>query len=74
MRKRTLFGLLMLVGTCACLWVAQSNWVLAAIIGMGCGATVAILILAYPLDIAPPADRRHENTQRRKQLQRDSLR
>jgi hypothetical protein len=37
--------------------------------GAGLGLTVAFMIHAYPNDIAPPSDRRHENTQRRRSLQ-----
>jgi hypothetical protein len=39
---------------------------LAAIIGALFVVTLWILVHAYPRDAAPPADRRHENTQRRK--------
>jgi hypothetical protein len=35
---------------------------------------IFLFVHAYPNDIAPPSDRRHENTQRRGALQRESLR
>ncbi len=38
----------------------------AAVIGAGIGLVVAFVFHIYPDDIAPPADRRHEATQRRK--------
>ncbi len=74
MRRRAIFVICMLLGLILAAAVAESNWLLAALMGMGLGATVAIVIFAYPNDIAPPADRRHENTQRRRRLQRESLR
>jgi 4-hydroxybenzoate polyprenyltransferase len=73
MRKRIVFAILMLLGMILLIAVAESNWPLAGLIGLGLGATVAMLIFTYPNDIAPPADRRHENTQRRR-AQRESLR
>lgn len=69
MRKRTLFGLLSGLGAAILTMVADSNWLLAAAVGVGLGAVVFIFIHAYPNDIAPPADRRHENTVRRRSAQ-----
>ncbi|MGZ5935442.1 MAG: hypothetical protein ACXWLO_01300 [Rhizomicrobium sp.] len=40
--------------------VVESGWLLAAIIGIGLGTTAALFVYAYPRDLAPPADRRHE--------------
>jgi hypothetical protein len=46
--------------------VGDSNWILAAIMGAILVVTMWIFTHAYPRDAAPPADRRHENTLRRK--------
>jgi hypothetical protein len=54
--------------------LADSNWWLAALVGVGLGAMVFTFVHAYPHDIAPPSDRRHENTQRRRAAQREGLR
>ena len=74
MRKRVLFAILAGLGAMMMVVFADSNWLLAAIVGVGLGAVVFTFVHAYPHDIAPPADRRHENTQRRRAAQRESLR
>jgi hypothetical protein len=66
MRKPTLYGISAAFGAVALTAVAESDWPLAALMGAGLGLTLALMIHAYPNDIAPPTDRRHENTQRRK--------
>ena len=66
MRKRTMYLICAVLGALVLLACAESNWILAAITGAGLGLTVALMVHAYPGDIAPPADRRHEATQRRK--------
>jgi hypothetical protein len=50
------------------------NLPLAALVGMGVGAVFFVFLHAYPNDIAPPADRRHENTLRRRAAQRENSR
>ena len=74
MRKRVLFAILAGLGAMIMVVFADSNWLLAAIVGVGLGAMVFTFVHAYPHDIAPPSDRRHENTLRRRAAQRDSLR
>jgi len=74
MRKRVLFAILAGLGAMIMVVFADSNWLLAAIVGVGLGGVVFTFVHAYPHDIAPPSDRRHENTLRRRAAQRDSLR
>jgi len=74
MRKRVLFAILSGLGAMIMVVLADSNWLLAAIVGVGLGGVVFTFVHAYPHDIAPPSDRRHENTLRRRAAQRDSLR
>ncbi|HTT97096.1 MAG TPA: hypothetical protein VMF58_03545 [Rhizomicrobium sp.] len=74
MRKRVMFAILAGLGAMLMIVFADSNWLLAAIVGVGLGAVVFTFVHAYPHDIAPPSDRRHENTQRRRAAQRESLR
>ena len=74
MRKRVLFAILAGLGAMLMVVFADSNWLLAALVGVGLGAVVFTFVHAYPHDIAPPSDRRHENTQRRRAAQRESLR
>jgi hypothetical protein len=74
MRKRTKFGLFVGFGAVLVLLITSENWLLAAIVGMGLGAVAFLFTHAYPDDIAPPADRRHENTVRRRSAQRETLR
>ncbi|HEX4303410.1 MAG TPA: hypothetical protein VHZ78_11500 [Rhizomicrobium sp.] len=68
MRKRTMYLICAVLGAVALLAVAESNWLLALVVGAGLGLTVALMVHNYPGDIAPPADRRHETSQRRKGL------
>lgn len=74
MRKRTKFGFYVALGAIVVLVLANSNWLLAAVIGMGLGAVMFVFTHAYPNDIAPPSDRRHENTVRRRSAQRETSR
>jgi hypothetical protein len=66
MSKRSLYTVCAVLGALALVGAAESDWLLAALMGAGLGITVALVIHAYPHDIAPPADRRHEETQRRR--------
>ena len=66
MRKRFFYAICAFFGAVALVAAAESDWLLAAIMGAGLGLTFALVAHAYPHDIAPPADRRHEATQRRK--------
>jgi uncharacterized membrane protein len=65
-RKAKAFWITVLLGAILAVAVAESNWLMAAIIGALFVATLWIFVHAYPRDAAPPADRRHENTQRRR--------
>jgi hypothetical protein len=69
MRKRTKLGIYSAIGAMSVLLLAESNWLLAAVVGMGLGGIFFMFTHAYPNDIAPPSDRRHENTVRRRQAQ-----
>lgn len=64
--KRKLYLLCAVLGAVALMAAAESDWLLAAVLGAALGITVALVVHAYPNDIAPPADRRHEASQRRK--------
>jgi len=67
MRKRTKYAISAIIGALVFAVLAEMNdWPLALLVGAGIGLTIALVMHAYPNDIAPPADRRHENTQRRK--------
>jgi len=67
MRKRTKYAISAIIGALVFAVLAEMNdWPLALLVGAGIGMTIALVMHAYPNDIAPPADRRHENTQRRK--------
>jgi hypothetical protein len=66
MRKRFLYTVCAFFGAIAAVAAVESDWLWAAIMGALIGVTVALTAHAYPRDIAPPADRRHEATQRRK--------
>ena len=66
MRKRFLYTICAFLGAVALVAAAESDWLWAALLGAGIGLTFALMAHAYPHDIAPPADRRHEATQRRK--------
>jgi hypothetical protein len=72
MRKRTKLGLYSALGATLLIWAASSNWPLAAAVGVGLGLLIFVFTHSYPHDIAPPADRRHENAMRRRAAQRQS--
>jgi hypothetical protein len=66
MRKRFLYTICAFFGAVALVAAAESDWLWAALMGACVGITVALVAHSYPRDIAPPADRRHEATQRRR--------
>ena len=65
-RKAKAFWITVVLGAVLAVAVTESNWPLAAAMGAALVASLWIFVHAYPHDIAPPADRRHENTLRRK--------
>jgi hypothetical protein len=65
-RKTKAFWVSVILGAVLAVAVAEENWLMAAIIGAILMATLWVFVHAFPRDLAPPADRRHENTQRRK--------
>ena len=65
-KKAKAFWISVAAGAGLAVAVADSNWMLAAIMGALLVVTLWIFTHAYPHDIAPPVDRRHENTQRRR--------
>lgn len=66
MRHGTRYALAAIMGALILYVFAFENWPLALLVGAGVGVTILLMIHVYPHDVAPPADRRHENTQRRK--------
>ncbi len=74
MHKAIAFALCTALGALLLMLIANSNPGLAAAVGMGLGAMIFIFVQAYPDDLAPPSDRRHEQWERRRALQRESLR
>ena len=65
-RKTKAFWVSVILGAVLAVAVAEENWLMAAIIGAILMATLWVFVHAFPRDLAPPAGRRHENTQRRK--------
>jgi hypothetical protein len=65
-RKTKAFWLSVVLGAVIAVALAEENWLMAAIAGAAIVVTLWIFVHAYPRDLAPPADRRHENTLRRK--------
>jgi hypothetical protein len=65
-RKAKIFGFTVLLGAALAVSVAEENWLMAAIVGAALVATGWLFVHSFPRDLAPPADRRHENTQRRR--------
>lgn len=65
-RKTKAFWLSVLLGAILAVALAEENWLMAAIIGAVLAATLWVFVHAFPRDLAPPSDRRHENTLRRK--------
>ena len=65
-RKTKAFWLSVALGAVIAVALAEENWPMAAIAGAAIVVTLWVFVHAYPRDLAPPADRRHENTLRRK--------
>lgn len=65
-RKTKAFLVSVVLGAILAVAVADDNWLMAAIIGAVLVVTLWIFVHTYPRDLAPPADRRHENSLRRK--------
>jgi len=65
-RKAKAFWVTVALGAVLAITAAEENWPMAAIIGAAVVASLWIFVHAYPRDLAPPADRRHEKTLRRK--------
>ncbi|MGN6516931.1 MAG: hypothetical protein ACTHLR_13945 [Rhizomicrobium sp.] len=66
MRKPKVFLVTILLGALLAVAVADDNWLLAAAFGAALVAALWLFVHVYPRDAAPPADRRHEATVRRK--------
>ena len=66
MRNLKLFAVTVLLGVVLVIAFAEDNWIMAAIVGATVVATAWLVAHVFPRDLAPPADRRHENTQRRR--------
>ena len=66
MGRMALYVLCAFLGAVALVAAVDSDWIIAAATGAALGLLAAFLFHIYPNDIAPPADRRHEATQRRK--------
>lgn len=66
MRKAKVFLITVLLGALLAVAAVEDNWLLAAAFGAALVASFWIFVHAYPRDAAPPADRRHENTLRRR--------
>ena len=66
MRKPKVFLVTILLGALLAVTVAEDNWLLAGVFGAALVASLWLFVHAYPRDAAPPADRRHEATLRRK--------
>jgi len=65
-RKTKAFWGSVVFGAVAAVALVEENWLMAAIAGAAIVVALWIFVHAYPRDLAPPADRRHENTLRRK--------
>ncbi|HEY0106515.1 MAG TPA: hypothetical protein VGB91_10555 [Rhizomicrobium sp.] len=66
MRKSTVFAVCATLGAVLAVYLSESDWVMAAITGAALGLSTALFVYVYPADAAPPADRRHEASMRRK--------
>jgi hypothetical protein len=65
-RKAKAFWVTVVLGAVLAVAVADENWLMAAVVGAALVASLWIFVHVYPRDLAPPADRRHEATLRRK--------
>jgi hypothetical protein len=68
MRKVLVFTLCAALGALLMVYVSQSDWTMAALMGVALGLSAALFVYVYPTDLAPPADQHHEALMRRKAL------
>ena len=66
MRKILVFGLCAAFGALLMIYVSESDWPKAALMGVALGLSTALFFYVYPRDLAPPADQRHEKAMQRK--------
>jgi hypothetical protein len=68
MRTGTIFAACAVLGALLLVFVSESNWLMAAVLGVALGLSLALFFYVYPTDIAAPSDRRHEAAQRKRDL------
>ena len=64
MRKVLVFGLCAVLGALLMIYVSESDWPMAVLMGVALGLSTALFVYVYPRDLAPPADQRHEKAMR----------
>jgi hypothetical protein len=65
MPKVLVFALCAASGALLMVYVSESDWRMAALMGVALGLSTALFVYVYPRDLAPPADQRHEKAMRR---------
>jgi hypothetical protein len=68
MRKLLVFTLCAGFGALLMVYVSESDWPMAVLMGVSLGLSTALFVYVYPRDLAPPADQRHETTLRRQAI------
>jgi len=71
MRKVVVFALCAALGALLLMYVSESDWRMAALMGVALGLSTALFIYVYPTDVAPPADQRFEKAMRLKADKRE---
>lgn len=65
MRRLLVFTLCAALGALLMVYVSESDWPKAVLMGVSLGLSTALFVYVYPRDLAPPADQRHEKAMRR---------
>jgi hypothetical protein len=74
MPKIVVFLLCAAFGALLMIYVSESDWTMAATMGVALGLSTALFVYVYPKDLAPPADEHSEKLlQRRAEMGKSSL-
>jgi len=74
MRKVLVFMLCAGLGALLMIYVSESDWPKAALMGVCLGLSTALFVYVYPRDLALPADQRHEKAIRRADAKKADIR
>ena len=73
-RKLLVFTLCAGFGALLMVYVSESDWPMAVLMGVSLGLSTALFVYVYPRDLAPPADQHHEKLMRHREMTKKDFR